>query len=200
MASASEWRAVRRNLEKDIEGVRKKARTTFVKEVYGLEAFIIKEFFSRTSQSGLKGLKARSGDARRAWKVTIKDSPGEITGRINNSSPYAASHLKDRTVRPKAGKQWLAIPSKHARTPAGVSRFKGPRDPKAPRMHFSRKKGDSQTAFLFGDFNQGRYANKLMFILKKKIFIPGRLEKLPGVAKQRVKFISKQVARAMAGV
>lgn len=197
---------VKRELSDDLRQIQAKTRSVFSREVYSLHGWIITNYFSRTSERGLSGgLHSRSGTARRGWVVKISQTGQgrdmSLQGSINNGVSYVPAHLKDHTIRPKAPKKWLAIPTENAKTRAGVPRYSGPRDPKAPEMKFIPKKGSNDTAFLFAKKGQGIPKRRaLLYVLKKKVFVPGRLHNLLPQAKQRASQIGRKVLKEISGI
>lgn len=196
MSGGDKWRAMAKTISEDIKKATAVTREAFAEEVFDLEADIIEKFYSRKSEKGTNGLKARTGRTRRAWHASVSSSRDTVTGRIWNDAPYAASHMKDRTVRPGPGKKWLAIPIGEAKTAAGVPRWKGPRDPKAPSMQFV--KVSPSLAFLFPKKKRGAKKGKgPLYVLKKKVFIPAHTDKLFGFVKQRAGKINQSIMKKL---
>lgn len=201
MAVRDQLAQVKQMLADDIAEVRETAKQAWINEVYNLHGWILTKYFSRSGPGLSGGLRANTGTARRGWKVNIDRSGGGVRAQIINEVSYVTSHLKDRVVKPGPGKKWLAIPSENAKTKGGANRYSGPKDPKAPKMTFIQRKGDSETAFLIAKPKQGIPKKRaLLFILKKRVFIPGRLATLIPRANQQASQINRKVLNTMTGV
>lgn len=126
------------------------------------------------TNGGSSGLNARSGALRNSIRSVVKSISGigeselELSagGRFGgNDVRYARIHElgSDGPIRPKRAKN-LAIPTKEARTAAGVSRVPSPRD--FPDLRWAQSKGGQP--MLVDE------SGTPMFILRKSVTIPAR--------------------------
>lgn len=115
-----------------------------------------------------QALKVRSGTLRRSVRPFYKKRKNVYIAGVVFGVKYAKTHIGKKgtytEIEPRVAK-FLAIPTEHARTPAGVSRYKSPRD--VPDTFVAK-----------GVIFQKRGRNKIvpMFILKRRVRIPKRLD------------------------
>ena len=115
------------------------------------------------------------GDVRGCRRTTrplpVRDNQGRITGGVRFGSHYASIHVgkpgEVTTIRPKNAKA-LAIPIGKAKTPAGVSKYKSPKD--VPGLSYIKRKGKAP---LLARVN-GKTMEP-MFVLVPSVKIPARI-------------------------
>jgi len=131
-------------------------------------------------------LAVRSGRLRASIKpARVKTTRTTVTGGINVGTVYGPTHFGKRgsktTIVPKAGKKFLTIPTKFAKTPSGVSRGSALSGMWGETFVARSKKGN---LLIFGKrvgqrgASAGQARGKIvpLFLLVKKVQIPARVD------------------------
>lgn len=155
---------------------RKRLREALKETAWRMYAYTVDTYLT-----GGKGVKVRSGTLRRSTMPVYDERRGRFIAGVSFGVKYAVAHVgKPGTffeVRPRHAK-FLAIPTKYARTPAGVSRYSSP-------LALS-------DTFIRGGViyqRQGRRAVP-MFILRRSVRIPRRIDS-EDILQQGVKYLEE---------
>jgi len=120
-----------------------------------------------------QSLQVRSGRLRASVQSAVKEEQGEWllslrAGGGERDVRYASIHEKGGVIRPVNGK-YLAIPLPIARTAAGVSRYKSPRDVPI-KLAFSQSRTGQPLLVESGGKNAGRP----WYVLRRQVVMPAR--------------------------
>ena len=114
-----------------------------------------------------QALKVRSGTLRRSVRELYEERGDRIYAGVVFGVRYAKTHIGRKgtytEITPKRAR-FLAIPTENARTPAGVSRYKSPRD--IPNTFI-------RGGVIYQETPRGAVP---MYILKRKVRIPKRID------------------------
>lgn len=144
-----------------------------------------------------QSLHVRSGRLRASVQSNVKDLDGEWllflrAGGGERDVRYANIHEKGGVIRPVHGK-YLAIPLPIARTAAGVSRYKSPRDVPVPLTFAQSRKGQPLLVE-----SSGKNAGRPWYVLRRQVVMPARpylapaLRQVEPVLTERLEMLCKR--------